>query len=61
MALIEAMKAAGSTEPKKYLPALQKLEVSGITGTIAFDKNGDIRDGGVTMYRFGGGKWNPLN
>ena len=61
MALIEAMKAAGSAEPAKYLPALQKLDVSGVTGKIAFDKNGDIRDGGVTLYRFQGGKWEALN
>ncbi len=60
MALIEAMKAADSVEPKKYLPALQKLEMQGVTGTVAFDAKGDIRDGGVTMYRYQGGKWEPL-
>ncbi|NMG29369.1 branched-chain amino acid ABC transporter substrate-binding protein [Aromatoleum evansii] len=61
MALIEAMKAAGSVEPGKYLPALQKLSVPGVTGKIAFDKNGDILDGGVTLYQFKGGKWEALN
>ena len=61
MAFIEAMKAANSVEPSKYLPALQKLNVPGISGEIAFDKNGDIREGGVTMYRFSGGKWEALN
>jgi branched-chain amino acid transport system substrate-binding protein len=60
MALVEAMKAANSAEPSKYLPALQKLNVSGVTGTIAFDKNGDIRDGGISMYRFKDGKWESL-
>ena len=61
MALIEAMKAADSVEPAKYLPALQKLDVKGVTGKIAFDKNGDIREGGITMYRFQNGKWDALN
>ena len=61
MALINAMSAAGSVEPSKYLPALQKLEMKGVTGTIAFDPKGDIRDGGVTMYRFQNGKWEALN
>ena len=61
MALIEAMKAAGSVEPAKYLPALQKLNMQGVTGKIAFDKNGDILDGGVTLYHFQGGKWEALN
>ncbi|HJV24842.1 MAG TPA: branched-chain amino acid ABC transporter substrate-binding protein [Aromatoleum sp.] len=61
MSLIEAMKAADSVEPAKYLPALQKLSFSGVTGKISFDKNGDIRDGGITMYRFQNGKWDALN
>jgi len=60
MALVDAMKAANSAEPSKYLPALQKLNVSGVTGTIAFDKNGDIREGGISMYRFKDGKWESL-
>ena len=61
MAIVEAMKAANSTEPSKYRPALQKLNMSGITGPITFDKNGDIREGGVTMYRFADGKWKSLD
>ncbi len=61
MALIEAMKAAGSSDPAKYLPALQKVSFKGITGDIAFDKNGDIKDGGVSMKRFQGGKWETIN
>ncbi|WP_332675441.1 branched-chain amino acid ABC transporter substrate-binding protein [Aromatoleum sp.] len=61
MAIVEAMKAANSVEPSKYLPALKKLNMPGITGQIAFDKNGDIREGGVTMYRFRNGKWEALN
>jgi len=56
-ALIEAMKAANSVEPAKYLPALKALKIKGITGNIAFDANGDIRDGGVTFYGFKDGKW----
>jgi branched-chain amino acid transport system substrate-binding protein len=60
MALIEAMKTAGSSEPAKYLPALQKIAFKGVTGDIAFDKNGDIKDGGVSMYRFQAGKWEAL-
>jgi branched-chain amino acid transport system substrate-binding protein len=54
------MKTAGSSEPAKYLPALQKIAFKGVTGDIAFDKNGDIKDGGVSMYRFQAGKWEAL-
>lgn len=60
-AVIEAMKTAGSTEPSNFLPALRKLEMPGVTGRIAFDRNGDIREGGVSMYRFQNGQWTTLN
>lgn len=59
MALIEAMKAANSAEPAKYLPALKALNIKGVTGNIAFDAKGDIREGGVTFYLFKDGKWVP--
>ncbi len=60
-ALIEAMKSADSAEPAKYLPALQKLSLKGVTGNIAFDAKGDIKDGGVSLYRYHGGKWDVVN
>lgn len=60
MTLIEAMKAANSVEPAKYLPALQKLSIKGITGNIAFDTKGDIKEGGVTLYAYKDGKWVAL-
>lgn len=56
-ALIEAMKAANSAEPAKYLPQLQKVSFKGITGNVAFDASGDSREGGVTLYQFANGKW----
>ena len=60
MALIEAMKTAGSTEPKQYLAAMKAVKFNGVTGPIAFDKTGDIQGGAVTLYSFKGGKWAPL-
>src|SRR5438067_9141402 len=39
--LIEAMKKANSSDPKSYLPELQKISFSGSTGTIEFDDKGD--------------------
>jgi branched-chain amino acid transport system substrate-binding protein len=56
-ALIEAMKAANSVEPAKYLPALKALNIKGITGNISFDTKGDIKEGGVTFYSYKDGKW----
>jgi branched-chain amino acid transport system substrate-binding protein len=56
MAIADAMAKAGSSKPAQYLPQLAKSAYKGITGTIAFDKQGDIRDGTLTLYTFKGGK-----
>jgi branched-chain amino acid transport system substrate-binding protein len=58
--LIDAMKAANSTEPAKILEALAKIERQGVTGSIAFDAKGDIKAGGVTMYTVKGEAWVPI-
>ena len=43
--VLEALKKAGSTDPKKVLEALPSVTIDGVTGRIAFDKIGDaIRD-----------------
>ena len=52
MAMATAMQQAKSAEPAKYLPFLAKVHYQGITGTIAFDKFGDIKDGALTLYTF---------
>jgi branched-chain amino acid transport system substrate-binding protein len=42
---LEAIKAAGSTDPTKVLEALRHVRYDGVTGHIAFDESGDaIRD-----------------
>ncbi len=58
--LVEAMKNAGSTEPAQYLPALAKIQYKGVTGPIAFDANGDIRNGALTLYTYKRGKREEL-
>ena len=55
MAFAEAMIKAGSAVPAKYLPELARIQYKGITGTIAFDQRGDIRDGTLTLYTFKSG------
>jgi branched-chain amino acid transport system substrate-binding protein len=50
------MAKAGSTAPAKYLPALAKIQYKGVTGLVAFDARGDIRDGTITLYTFKGGR-----
>ncbi|HJV81742.1 branched-chain amino acid ABC transporter substrate-binding protein [Noviherbaspirillum sp.] len=56
MVMVEAMKKAGSAEPAKYLPELAKTKYKGVTGNIAFDPKGDIKDGTLTLYTYKDGK-----
>ncbi len=56
-ALVEAMKLADSADPARYLPQLQKVSFKGVTGNVAFDAGGDIREGGVALYQYQSGKW----
>ena len=43
--LVAAMVKANSAEPAKYLPVLAKTsDFKGVTGTIAFDAKGDIKN-----------------
>jgi branched-chain amino acid transport system substrate-binding protein len=55
MVLADAMVRAGSATPAKYLPEVAKTRYKGVTGAIAFDQYGDIRDGTLTLYTFKGG------
>jgi len=57
MALIEAMKQSGSAEPAKYLPALKHIAYPGLTGKIAFDSQGDLKEGAITLYSYKSGQW----
>lgn len=56
MVLVEAMKKADSTDPKKYLPELAKIQYDGVTGPIAFDDKGDIKGGTLTLFTYRNGK-----
>jgi branched-chain amino acid transport system substrate-binding protein len=58
--LIEAMKKANSTDPKKYLGELQKISFSGASGPISFDDKGDRKDAEITMFSMKGGKLEPI-
>jgi branched-chain amino acid transport system substrate-binding protein len=55
LAIAAAMDKAGSSAPAKYLPELARIRYKGVTGPIAFDAHGDIRDGTITLYTFKGG------
>ena len=52
MVFATAMQEAKSSDPAKYLPALAKIKYQGVTGAIAFDQNGDLRDAALTLYTY---------
>ena len=52
-----AMVKANSADPKMYLPVMAKTDgYKGVTGTIAFDEKGDIRNGALTLFTYKGDK-----
>jgi branched-chain amino acid transport system substrate-binding protein len=60
-ALIQAMKDANSTDPKAYLPVLAKIKYSGVTSSNwTYDDKGDLKDGGITVYKVEGGQWKVM-
>lgn len=57
MVMADAMAKAGSADPAKYLPVLAKTSgYKGVTGTIAFDEKGDIKNGALTLFTYKGEK-----
>lgn len=60
MVFIDAMKRAGSTDPKKFLPEVGKTRLQGVIGPIAFDDKGDLVNGPITIYVVKSGKWEAL-
>jgi branched-chain amino acid transport system substrate-binding protein len=59
--LIAATQQAGSTDPKKLVAALHSGERPGITGTIAFDAQGNLKDPAYTIYQVRGDKWTVVD
>lgn len=56
MVFASAMQKAQSTEPARFLPALASIRHEGVTGSIAFDPRGDLRDAAMTLYTYRQGK-----
>ena len=52
MVMAAARQKANSADPGKYLPELAKISYNGVTGTIAFDAKGDIKDGTLTLFTY---------
>lgn len=55
--LIAVTQQTGSTDPRKLVAALHAIERPGITGDIAFDAQGNLKDPAYTIYQVRGDKW----
>ncbi|MGI4813339.1 MAG: branched-chain amino acid ABC transporter substrate-binding protein [Janthinobacterium lividum] len=61
MSMFKAMTKANSTDPAKYLPALADSHLPGVTSSdIAYDARGDLKHGGITVYKVVAGVWTPV-
>ena len=58
--LVDAMKRANSVDPKVYVNELAKSNFKGVTSTIAFEPNGEMKNPAITLYNYKDGKKTPL-
>jgi branched-chain amino acid transport system substrate-binding protein len=59
--LVDAMKRAGSTDPKKYVPMLAGTDYQGVTARIQFEPNGELKKPATTLYTYKGGQKAPID
>jgi branched-chain amino acid transport system substrate-binding protein len=59
--LVDAMKRADSVDPKVYTPKLGETSFKGVTATIAFEPNGEIKNPSMTLSTYKGDKKIALN
>lgn len=60
-AAISAMVKAQSADPAVYLPVLKSSSYDGVTGTIAFDDQGNLKSPAATVFQFADGGWKTLS
>ncbi|MBV8048472.1 MAG: branched-chain amino acid ABC transporter substrate-binding protein [Paludibacterium sp.] len=60
--LIAAMLKADSSDPAKYLPVLAGIDYTDAVTTphLGYDGKGDLKIGGITVYKVVDGKWTVL-
>ncbi|MEK6420291.1 MAG: branched-chain amino acid ABC transporter substrate-binding protein [Burkholderia gladioli] len=57
---IASIEKAGSARPADLNAALKSTDFNGITGTIAFVPNGDLKNPSSTLYQVRNGAWTPV-
>ena len=59
--LVAAIEKADSVDPQKYLPVLRAISYPGVTGTIAFDAEGNLKKPSFTVYQVKANQWQPVS
>ena len=59
--LVDAMKRAGSADPKVYISKLADTNYQGITTKVQFESNGELKNPAMTLYAYKGDKKIALN
>lgn len=54
--LVDAMKRANSWDPKVYTPFIGKSNFKGITTTVQFEPNGELKNAAISLYTYKDGK-----
>jgi len=54
--IVDAAKRAGKVDRAAITAAMPATNYPGLTGTIAFDEKGDIKDGAISMFKVSGDK-----
>ena len=61
MVLVDAMKRAKSVDPKVYTAEIGKTNFKGVTTTVQFEPNGELKNPAMTLYVYKDAKKIPLN
>ncbi|MES3002401.1 MAG: branched-chain amino acid ABC transporter substrate-binding protein [Pseudomonadota bacterium] len=61
MVLVDAMKRAKSVDPKVYTAEIGKTNYKGVTTTVQFESNGELKNPAMTLYTYKDGKKIALN
>ena len=59
--LVDAMKRAGSADPKVYAAKIGETNYKGITTNVMFETNGELKNPSMTLYTYKGDKKIALN
>jgi branched-chain amino acid transport system substrate-binding protein len=59
--IVDAMKRANSVDPKVYTAKLAEANFKGVTSTIQFESNGELKNPAITLYVYKDGKKSRLN